>query len=265
MTRSHGDSTGRLNLGDHETGLRSWGTDPEHLILVHGIGFDGVMWSQVGPAIAGRTAVAYDLRGHGAAASAPEPFTYERFAEDLARVLDGLGVERAHIAGLSLGGQVALEFALRYPDRLSSLVLICTRASPFPAFSAAAEQAEAQGLASLAETALQRWFSPTALVEDTPAVAYARDRLASIDSSVWSACMRLIAGFDVIDRLGEVSAPTRVLAAELDSVASPDHMEEIAAQIPHADFLVIPGARHLVCFEQSNAVARALSSYKHFR
>jgi len=250
-----------MQLSDHATPVTDSGGSSPPLILLHGVGFDRLMWSATVPALTSvHRVVTYDLRGHGGAASAPGAFTYERFAGDLSDLLDALDLDRAHLAGLSFGGQVAQQFALSFPERVESLSLICTRASPFEEFASAAEAAEREGLASYVEPALARWFSPEALAAGDPAVSYARECILGVSTVTWAACLRLIARFDVLDRLAEITAPTRVIAAGLDTVATPRHMDEIAARISGASFHVVDGGRLLLCFERHAELAALLRS-----
>ena len=97
----------------------------EPLVLVHGHSLDGRMWAYQVPALveAGFRAVRHDVRGHGRTTVPPEGYTWENYARDLAELLDHLNVERAHVVGLSMGGGIALQFALDYPEGVLSLML----------------------------------------------------------------------------------------------------------------------------------------------
>lgn len=105
----------------------------EPLVLLHGFTGSMAQWTVVRPLLAAeRRVIAYDLRGHGST-DAPDDlatYTMAAYAEDLRALLDALGVDRAHVLGSSFGGMVALEFALRYPERLRSLILSDTSAGP---------------------------------------------------------------------------------------------------------------------------------------
>lgn len=149
------------------------------VVLVHGTPLDAKAWDGLVPRLAARhRVIAYDLRGHGSARSCPLPGTYAPLIDDLALLLDELGLERAHVAGHSFGGQVAASFAVAHPERVEALTVVCPRSTPFPPFAAAAEAIERDGIRSVAASALARWFTPEALARDAPAVRYARSCLS---------------------------------------------------------------------------------------
>jgi 3-oxoadipate enol-lactonase len=251
----------RVHLGDHETVVVDSGGSGVPLVLIHGVSFDWRMWTLVVERLPDsiRT-VAYDLRGHGAAKAAPGRPTPPVLAADLAALFDVLEIEGARIAGLSYGGTVAQEFALAYPHRTVGLALVSTRASPFPPFAAGADAAERDGIKTQVEGALERWFGAEVVAEGGWPVEYARTCLRTIPLTTWTVALRAIAAFDVLDRLPEISVPTRVVAAELDTVGRPEHMQEIATRIPGARFHVLEGAHHLLCFLRPEELAGLLAT-----
>ena len=231
------------------------------LVLVHGVSFDWRMWTLVVAALpASVRTIAYDLRGHGAARDAPGSPSPLLLAADLADLLDALELASARVAGLSYGGTVAQQFALTYPQRLAGLALVSTRASPFPPFADLAEAAERGGLESQVEPALARWFGPELVVEGGWPVTYARECLRTIPLATWTSALRAIAVFDVLDRLEQVSAPTRVIAAELDTVATPEHSRAIAARLPSGEFHAVHGGRHLLALQRPGELASLLAT-----
>ncbi len=248
-----------MRVGNHETFVRDEGRG-EPLVLVHGVAFDHRMWAdvvaQLGPSV---RAIVYDLRAHGADGGAAAPRDYSQLATDLVGLLDHLGLERVHLAGLSLGGQVVQQVALDHPARVASLSLICTRAAPFPPFAEAADIAERDGIEGQVAGALERWFGPAAVAADEAPVRYARERLASCPPQTWAACLRLIAGFDAMGRLPELEVPTLLVAAELDGVARPEHMREMATRLGGARFELVDGGRHMLCFQEPALLGRLLT------
>lgn len=248
----------RLTLGDHETMVTDIGTGAP-LVLIHAIGLDRRMWRDVIPLLARhRRVIAYDLRGHGHAAAAPQPFSLERFADDLHVLLDVLGLDRAEIAGLSIGGAVAQCFALRHPERLAALTLICTTDSPQPTFRDRAAAAEAQGMAAQVAPTLTRWFTPAFLAENNWAVRYARDRVLRCGTADWAATWRALAEIDTARRLGEISCPTHLISGEVDPSTSSAGMRAMAAKITGARFSEIPGGPHMLSLEKPQELAAAM-------
>ncbi len=231
------------------------------LVLVHGTPLDCRCWDGLLPVLgAGLHAIRYDLRGHGTSASCPMAGSFQTLADDLRDVLDRLDIEQAHVAGHSLGGQVAQAFALRHPDRLLSLTVVCARATPFDRFAASAAQLRSGGIEALVEPTLERWFTPAALVEDAPAethrtVGYARRCLKSVDPEVYAQSLELIAGFDVLAQLESIDVPTRFLAAGRDRVSGPDELRRSCAAIAGAELELFADAGHLLPLEHPREVA----------
>ena len=134
-------------LEDHETLVAERGDGGPPVVLIHALGLDWRMWEPVmEPLAAGRRVFAYDLRGHGRAAGAPAPYTMADTAADLAGVLDALGLDRAHVVGLSFGGGIAQTAAVAQPERFLSLALLATTDHPFEAFEARARSGETEGM-----------------------------------------------------------------------------------------------------------------------
>ena len=251
------EQTRRISLGDHQTCVADVGSgDP--IVLLHSIGLDHAMWAGVVSALGAYRCIAYDLRGHGCAAGAPRPFQLKGFAADLQALLDALELPRAHVVGLSLGGAIAQVFALAYPERLSAVSLVCTTAVSSPVYLQRAKAALAGGMASTADSTLQRWFTPAALAQDAPFVRYARERLLTDDPEDFAAAWRALAGLDTLVRLGEIRVPAKVIAGEVDLSTPPAVMEELAARIPEASFNVVPNGPHMLSLERPQELAALL-------
>lgn len=231
----------------------------EPLVLLHALGVDRRVW---GPVIdrlpTDRRIIALDLRGHGRAADAPAARTLHDHAGDTAALLDRLEVPAAHVAGLSLGGAIAQTFALDHPDRVSRLDLAATVADPRDAFEQRARSGEADGMAAQVVPTLTRWFTPEALAANGWPVRYARDQIARAAPADWAASLRALATVDTRARLPEITAPTRVIAGELDMSTPPEQVRTIAEDIPGAEFIVIPGATHMVSLQTPDEMADLL-------
>ncbi|MEU1278023.1 alpha/beta fold hydrolase [Streptomyces sp. NPDC005805] len=235
----------RIRLGDgHLTTVRDEGTG-EPCVLLHGSPLDRHSWDALIPYLArDARVIAYDLRGHGTAAGAPPAVSVADYADDLAALLDRLGVDRAHVVGHSFGGEVAQRFALAFPGRVRRLTLLCTRATPYPAFREAARLLADSGPA-VRVSAVARWFPPEAVAADLPPVRYATACVRDADPAVWAATLRMIADFDALDGLRALPVPATAVAAEHDRVATPDAMRLIAEALPHGGFRLLAGAYHL--------------------
>lgn len=258
----HGPATRRVRLSDHETVVAEFGDSGPAVLLVHALGLDHRMWERVVPTLAaGRRVFAYDLRGHGSAAGSPTPFTMADTGTDLVGVLDALGLERAHVVGMSYGGGVAQTAAVAHPARFASLSLLATTDHPFPAFEDRARSAEVDGMQAQVVPSLTRWFTPAALAANGWGVRYARERVLAGDPADWASAWRAFQGLDVQGRLADFAAPTLVLAGEVDASTTPETMRAIVDAIPGSRYQVLPGTPHMQTLERPELVAAALDDF----
>jgi 3-oxoadipate enol-lactonase len=252
----------RVRLADHETVVAQRGDSGPAVLLVHALGLDRQMWEPVMDALAvGRRVFAYDVRGHGAAAGSPNPYTMADTARDLIGVLDAIGVERAHVVGLSFGGGIAQTAAVRAPERFASLALLATTDFPFDAFEGRALSGENDGMAAQVAPSLTRWFTADALAVNGESVQYARERVLGGNPVDWAAAWRAFKSLDVQGKLAALGVPTLLLAGEADVSTTPGIMRDIASRIPGSRFRVLPGTPHMQPLEQPGLVAEALAEF----
>jgi 3-oxoadipate enol-lactonase len=200
--------------------------------------------------------VRYDHRGQGGSEVTAGPYSMELLAADLGLLLDELDVARASVCGLSLGGAVAMCFAVAYPDRVDRLVLVCTSAyfgTP-DSWNERAALVRRRGIGPLVDPVLQRWFTAAA---DAGDVATYRAMLEATPVEGYAACCEGLAGWDFRARLGEITAPTLVIWGEQDPSTGLDHAEVIARGIG-APLVMIDGAAHLANVERPAAFNEAL-------
>lgn len=241
------------------------GDGEEVVVLIHALGTNHRMWDRQVEVLKPRFRVLrYDVRGHGQTDKPPGPYSLELFAQDLAALLDGLGIPAAHLVGLSMGGMIAQTFALNYPGRVKSLVLADT-SSRYPPesrrqFEERAAIAEAQGMGPLVEPALERWFSPEFHRAHPEVVEKYRQMLLANDPKAYAAATRAIAQLDLTSRLGAIKVPTLVIVGADDPGTPPAMAREIAAAIPGARLEVLPG-RHMTQEESAEAFNRLLLEF----
>lgn len=229
------------------------------MVLLHAIGLDRAVWDGVVAAFPeGHRLHAWDLRGFGAAAS-QRPSSITEEADDLARKLSEAGIDHVHVGGLSYGGVVAQQLALRHPERVRSLGLVATLArANRPTFLDRASTAETRGHESFVEPTIERWFAPASLSGPSAGVDYVRDRLRAVQVEAWAAGWRALAEVDTLDALARVSVPTALVAGELDGSTLPASMAAMADRIPGSTLEVVEGASHMVPLEAPTRVAQAL-------
>ncbi len=227
-------------------------TEPPTWLLLPGTPLSPAVWD----------GVRAELSEHGHVIT-PEIIPPPGYADDdlPARLAAGVAESAAseapwHVVGHSFGGQVALELAIRRPELVSRLTLLCTRDTPFPAFDAAAAAVEA-GTVDVDGT-LGRWFSEDELRNDGPVVRYARGAVAGADRASWASALRAIAHFDCSQRTASISCPVTVVAAEHDTVSDVASMKAMHQRIPGSGFIVRAGAWHMSIFDDPAAVARIL-------
>lgn len=246
-----------LPVADHETRVVDIGHG-EPLIVLHSLGLDSRSVRDFAAVVSGSARlVAYDLRSHGASTAAPGSFDLSRCATDVIELLDLLDIQQAHVAGFSLGGAIAQIAALRFPERVRSLVLVCTMSVAKPQLylerARAAEQSGSTAI-QVAPT-LRRWFSDRALTEHPWYVRYARERVRRASVQQWSRWWRSFARLDISGDINRINCPTTLVAAEGDRSTPPDEMVKMAASIPGATFHVIPDGSHLAILEQPRVIA----------
>jgi 3-oxoadipate enol-lactonase len=233
------------------------------IALAHSLGTNGEVWEPVaGRLLARATVLTYDCRGHGASSKSPGPYRLEMFADDLADLLDHLGWESAHVAGASMGGGVALQFALSYPARTRSLGLIDTTAwygAEAPKqWDWRAQEAQEKGLASLIPFQQTRWFTDAFREQHPDPVARCCAVFLANDVPSYAATCRMLGGFDLRPRLGELRMPTAVMVGEQDYAAPPQMARVLQNGISGATLLEIPNARHLTFIETPDIISESL-------
>jgi 3-oxoadipate enol-lactonase len=232
------------------------------LVLVMGIGYDATLWTlaQV-PVLSGMfKVVIFDNRDVGRSAKAAAPYSIADMADDVAALMDALDIERAHLLGLSMGGMIAQEFALRHADRLHRLVLSGCGAAPA---RAAFDPIRAWNWVKANDTsgeafACQQfiWLFSTAFLRNKDAVQQTLSMLTSnpnpVGPDAYNRQAQAYLRHDALDRLADIRSPTLVIAGEQDLLTPPWVCREVAVRIPGSQFEIITGegSSHVVPIER---------------
>lgn len=243
------------------------GKRPRHtVVLSHAIGCDLAMWDELANLLAADCRViAYDHRGHGSSDAPPGPYSMAELADDAARLLRELDTGPVLWVGLSLGGMVGQELALRHPSLVGALVLAHTTSG----YPAAARQAweqrivtvGEQGIEAIADAVMNRYFHERFRAERPAVVARFRRRLVSTDPAGYMGCCAAVGAVDTTARLGAIAAPTLVIAGALDQ-GTPVEMSRVLAEgIPAARLTVLEDASHLGAVEQPRAFVAAVLAF----
>lgn len=243
------------------------------LILVMGIGYDSSLWSLAQLPALSRTfrVVVFDNRDAGRSAKATGPYTIADMADDVVGLMDSLDLERAHVLGLSMGGMIAQELALRHAGRLDRLVLSgCGAAPARTVFDPIQTWSWVKAHDPSGEAFLGQqltWLLSTAFLRNTEVVQRTVVMLSSnpnpVTPDAYDRQAQAYVRHDALDRLGKIVAPTLVVVGEQDLLTPPWVCREVARKIPGARFEVIEGdgASHLVAIERPDDFNRLVTSF----
>lgn len=231
----------------------------EPLVLIMGLGADGSVWEEhVKTYDQHFTCYLIDNRGVGRSPKPPGPYSTPQMADDVAAVMDSYGISEARVAGISMGGAIAQELALRHPSRVRSLVLVSAwaRCSPymkrvFEHFKTMRATTRLEDFAQL----LQLWIwtpgyvarQDEALAEDRRAAG--RDEFPQPQHGFEGQCDACI-GHDTVDRLGQIHVPTLVTVGDADIFTPLACSEQLQRGISGARLLVFEGSGHVHHWEQ---------------
>ncbi len=255
-----------MSVSGH-TQVRIEGTGPP-VVLVHGVGLDHTMWDRVVPRLAAiRTTVRYDIWGHGTSVDPPGDRTLDDFVEQLVDVIDTHCGGCADVAGLSIGGLIARGAAIRHPDRITRLMLLNAvynrSTEQRRANCARLELARAEGMHPIAELALDRWFRPEWQSANPELVATVRTRITTTPLPGYLKAYSVFTEGDplVPAAIGQIAAPTLVVTGELDVGSTPEMTLAMAADIPDARAVVLPGLHHVPPIEDPAACTAPLLDF----
>jgi 3-oxoadipate enol-lactonase len=238
--------------------------DAPPLLLSNSLGSTTAMWDRQTPVLAERWhVVRYDHRGHGRSPVPPGPYALADLGADALALLDRLEAERVHWCGLSLGGMVGMWLALNAPERIDRLVLCCTSAKlgPPSMWAERAATVRAHGVEAIADAGIGRWLTEGFIAREPRITAEVRAMLAATPAEGYAGCCAAIEHMDLLDRLGEIRAPTLVVAAAQDPATPPEHGERIANAVPGARFALLEDAAHLAAVEQPDAVTDLIAGH----
>ncbi|MGB8343599.1 MAG: alpha/beta fold hydrolase [Ktedonobacteraceae bacterium] len=211
--------------------------------------------------------VALDWRGFGESEIAGDSSTMDLFADDVAGLMDRLGMQDAILCGLSMGGYAAFAFLRKYPQRVKGLILADTRPGADTPDArdnreSVARLAETGGTGAIADLQLPRVISAETRQRHPDVEARIRQLIDSaMPQGIAAASRGMALRADSSDLLERISVPTLVIVGEQDALTPPDVAQEYAARIPNAQLITIPHAGHLSNLEQPEAFLRAVSGF----
>lgn len=233
------------------------------LVLVNSLGTDLRLWDDVVAALpAGLDVLRSDKRGHGLSDAPEPPYAMTDLADDLAGLLDALGIGRAMVCGISVGGMIAMSLALRRPDLVQGLAIMDSghRIGTADHWNQRIAAVEAEGLAGLADTIVQGWLSDAFRAERPGETAAWRNMVARTPAPAgYAGTCAALRDCDLSEAVGGIAVPTLCLCGDRDASTPPELMRELSGLIPGARYAEIAGTRHLPCIERPEEVARHLA------
>lgn len=230
------------------------------LILLNSIGTDMDLWDAMLPYLRPHLQLLrIDTRGHGASDCAAGDIRLSDLAQDILAVADAAGLSQFAIAGVSLGGMIAMEAALTAPDRLTALFPICTSATMDSAsWDNRVATVRRDGMAAIANLAMGRFLSDQAEPAITQAV---RRQLLAMNAEGYAACGTAIRDMDLSHRIQNIATPTLVISGTRDtSTPYEGHADYLVATIPNAQHQALEAA-HLAPLEAPEALAQSILQF----
>ena len=224
------------------------------VVLIHGLGLSRRLWDAHLPAFAGYRVLRYDLHGHGESAPWSGVTSLTVYADQIAGLMDHLGIAQAHIVGFSIGGMINRRFAFDYPTKVLSLVILNSPhdrgAEAQKAVEARAIAAREQGAFATFDAAVARWFTPEHVATGKgPALVRAWREQVDDESYAQTSWVLAHGVRELIAPEVSIAAPTLVMTCENDVGSTPQMSRDIAAEIEGAEVVLVPKLQHLGLLE----------------
>ncbi len=229
--------------------------DADVLVLSNGILMSTASWVYQVPAFSKQYRVLlYDCRGQWQSDHPRESYSMELHADDLAALLDALGIARAHLAGISYGAELSLMFALKYPDRARSLIVSSTVSQVEPMLRSIVqmwiEAATRRDAEMFYRVTYPFNFAEAWIVANPQLLEQARTRYTTLDfDAVVNLCEAFLK-FNITSELHRIKTPILLMVGEQDTLKPRHYADIVAREMPHAEYVIVPGSGHAVCWEK---------------
>jgi (E)-2-((N-methylformamido)methylene)succinate hydrolase len=240
----------------------------ETLVLLHGVGMNKGVWAPEVNLLSGSFDVLiYDMWGHGESDLPAGELSLTEYTNQLTELLSELKISQAFVAGHSMGGLIAIDFALHYPETCLGMCAINAVFSRTPEQSAAVKR-RAQDLAdgnitmNITDT-LERWFGPTGTHPHAQAEELARNLLEAVNPESYATAYRVFASADKVhaSTLHGLAVPALFFTGELDPNSTPAMSEAMAALVPNSHWSVLSGERHMMPLTAAPIVSDAIRDF----
>ncbi|MGC1684350.1 MAG: 3-oxoadipate enol-lactonase [Candidatus Acidiferrales bacterium] len=227
--------------------------DGPAIVFSNSLGANLSMWDPQMPEVEKQFRVLRcDTRGEGNTSVTPGPYTIEQLAGDVLRLMDHLGIERAHFCGLSMGGMIGMWLGLNAAKRLNKLVLSNTAAKigKAEAWNARIENVRKGGMAAVSAAVCERWFTPAFRAHSPEVFAGAQRMIESMPPEGYAACCTAVRDFDARERVSQIRVPTLVITGNQDAATPAADGHWLADKIPGARYVEL-NAAHISNIEAS--------------
>lgn len=234
------------------------------IIFANSLGSDFRIWRDVIVRLAGDFAiVTYDKRGHGLSDVGHAPYTMDDHVGDLEALLDMLDIEGAIVCGLSVGGLIAQGLYAKRPDLVRALILCDTghKIGTAELWNSRIEAVERDGIESISDAILERWFAKKFRSENPDDLAGYRNMLCRTPAAGYAGTAAAIRDTDFTQQAAAIGVPTLCVVGEEDGSTPPELVGELAKLIPGARYQPIPDAAHLPCIEQPVVLTDAIRAF----
>jgi 3-oxoadipate enol-lactonase len=239
-------------------------SDAPALVLGHSLGTSAALWAEAIPLLANSFRVScLDLPGHGASPAARREYTIGELADTIVAHLDARGVPNFSYAGVSIGGTVGLDLALRHADRVSAVAIVSAgaRVDARAVWAERAASVRANGTGSLVAGSLQRWFAPSTRDLHPDRTERMMRALRATDDESYALACEALADYDVADRLAEVTPPVLALWGQYDHLVPEQRSVDLANGVNHGTARCVRAAAHAAPLEQPATVAGQLVDF----
>jgi pimeloyl-ACP methyl ester carboxylesterase len=244
--------------------MSSAAEEAARVVFIHGSGDSAAVWQRQVAFLGEERALALDLPGHGmrAADAGPEEMSVYDYALDVRAQIHAAGLRRPIVAGHSLGGAIALQLALDWPEEFSGLILIGTgaRLRVLPALLESARRDQIGTLQQIRGLA-RRTDEPARPPEALPLGSVSTAAVPPLADGVFYRDLAACNAFDVMAELGRITLPALVVCGEEDAMTPPKYAEYLRAHLSHATLHMIPGAGHAVMRDQPEALNAAIGQW----
>jgi 3-oxoadipate enol-lactonase len=205
----------------------------------------------------------YDQRGHGSTDAPAGRYAYDTLLADALGLLNALSIEKAHFAGLSMGGATALGLAERHPDRFDRIIVCDSPCQSTPQSSQQWEEriavAQKQGIEALVEPTVGRWFPPEILAKKAPYVDKVRAMIRATPVNGFIGCAAALADHDYASAVATVKHPVLFLGGEKDAATAP--MRKLNEKLPGSKFVALEGAGHISNMDRPAEFTKAIRDF----